>query len=80
MPQCSRQSCYITGVETHAFMSVGLSSIRDRLTQSDLVPGRDGGLLLFVGDTLALSPPLIVSESQIGEMFDKLARIIKAVA
>jgi beta-alanine--pyruvate transaminase len=33
-----------------------------------------------VGDTLALSPPLIVSESQIGEMFDKIGRIIKAVA
>ena len=33
-----------------------------------------------VGDTLALSPPLIVSESQIDEMFDKLGRIIKAVA
>src|SRR6188768_2506716 len=33
-----------------------------------------------IGDTLALSPPLIVSESQIGEIFDKLARIIKAVA
>jgi beta-alanine--pyruvate transaminase len=33
-----------------------------------------------VGDTLALSPPLIVTEDQIGEMFDKLARIIKAVA
>src|SRR6188508_383469 len=33
-----------------------------------------------IGDTLALSPPLIVSESQIGEMFDKLGRIIKAVA
>jgi beta-alanine--pyruvate transaminase len=33
-----------------------------------------------VGDTLALSPPLIVSESQIGEIFDKLARIIKQVA
>jgi beta-alanine--pyruvate transaminase len=33
-----------------------------------------------VGDTLALSPPLIVSESEIGEMFDKLAKIIKAVA
>jgi beta-alanine--pyruvate transaminase len=33
-----------------------------------------------VGDTLALSPPLIVSESQIGEIFDKLGRIIKAVA
>jgi len=27
-----------------------------------------------------LSPPLIVSEAQIGEMFDKLAKIIKAVA
>jgi beta-alanine--pyruvate transaminase len=33
-----------------------------------------------VGDTIALSPPLIVSESQIGEMFEKLAKIIKAVA
>src|SRR5215510_1149322 len=33
-----------------------------------------------VGDTLALSPPLIVSENQIGEIFDNLARIIKAVA
>jgi beta-alanine--pyruvate transaminase len=33
-----------------------------------------------VGDTLAMSPPLIVSEAQIGELFDKLAKIIKAVA
>jgi beta-alanine--pyruvate transaminase len=33
-----------------------------------------------VGDTLAMSPPLIVSEAQIGEMFDKLATIIKQVA
>jgi beta-alanine--pyruvate transaminase len=33
-----------------------------------------------VGDTLALSPPLIVSESQIGEIFDKLGKVIKAVA
>jgi len=33
-----------------------------------------------VGDTLALSPPLIVSESQIGEIFEKLAKIIRAVA
>jgi beta-alanine--pyruvate transaminase len=33
-----------------------------------------------VGDTLALSPPLIISEAQIGEIFDKLAKIIKAVA
>ncbi len=33
-----------------------------------------------VGDTLALSPPLIVSEAQIGEIFDKLGKVIKAVA
>jgi beta-alanine--pyruvate transaminase len=33
-----------------------------------------------VGDTLAMSPPLIVTENQIGELFDKLATIIKAVA
>lgn len=36
--------------------------------------------LRAVGDTLALSPPLIVSEAQIGEMADKLTKIIKAVA
>ncbi len=33
-----------------------------------------------VGDTLALSPPLICSEGQIGEIFDKVGKIIKAVA
>jgi beta-alanine--pyruvate transaminase len=33
-----------------------------------------------VGDTLAMSPPLIVSEAQIGELFDKLGKLIKAVA
>ena len=32
------------------------------------------------GDTIALSPPLIVSEAQIGEIFDKVGKIIKAVA
>jgi beta-alanine--pyruvate transaminase len=32
------------------------------------------------GDTIAPSPPLIVSESQIGEIRDKLAAVIKAVA
>src|SRR5471030_1459012 len=41
----------------------------------------DHGLMLrAVGDTLALSPPLIVSEAQIGEIFDKVAKIIRAVA
>jgi len=33
-----------------------------------------------VGDTLAMSPPLIVSEAQIGELFDKLGKVIRSVA
>ena len=41
----------------------------------------DHGLMLrAVGDTLALSPPLIISEAQISEIFDKVAKTIKAVA
>jgi beta-alanine--pyruvate transaminase len=42
---------------------------------------RDEDLMIRVtGDTLALCPPLIVSEAQIGEIFDKVARLIRAVA
>ncbi|MBX6327309.1 MAG: aspartate aminotransferase family protein [Pseudolabrys sp.] len=37
-------------------------------------------MLRAVGDTLAMSPPLIVSESQIGELFDKVGRIIRRLA
>jgi beta-alanine--pyruvate transaminase len=37
-------------------------------------------MIRIAGDTIALSPPLIVTEAQIDEMFDKLARVIKAVA
>lgn len=33
-----------------------------------------------VGDSLALSPPLIVNEAQIGEMVDKVVRVLKALA
>ncbi|MFN3466023.1 MAG: aspartate aminotransferase family protein [Terricaulis sp.] len=40
----------------------------------------EGIMLRAVGDSLAMSPPLIVSESQIGEIFEKVARVIKAVA
>jgi beta-alanine--pyruvate transaminase len=36
-------------------------------------------LFRITGDTIALSPPLVISESQIGELFDKVARVIKAV-
>jgi beta-alanine--pyruvate transaminase len=42
---------------------------------------RDEDLMIRItGDTLALSPPLIVSEAQIGEIFDKVARVIRATA
>jgi beta-alanine--pyruvate transaminase len=34
----------------------------------------------IVGDSIAFSPPLIVSESEIGQMVDKVGRVIKAVA
>ena len=37
-------------------------------------------LVRLTGDTLALSPPLIVSEGQIGELLDKVGRTIRAVA
>jgi len=41
----------------------------------------DNDLMLRVaGDTLALTPPLIVSEDQIGEIVEKVAKVIRAVA
>ncbi|HVV41104.1 MAG TPA: aspartate aminotransferase family protein [Nitrobacter sp.] len=41
----------------------------------------DNDLMMRVaGDTLALTPPLIVSEDQIGEIVDKVAKVIRAVA
>ncbi|MGA3310938.1 MAG: aspartate aminotransferase family protein [Xanthobacteraceae bacterium] len=36
-------------------------------------------LIRITGDTLALAPPLIVSEAQIAEIFAKVARVIRAV-
>jgi beta-alanine--pyruvate transaminase len=39
----------------------------------------EGVMIRVTGDTLALSPPLIVSKPQIEEIFDKVARVIKAV-
>jgi beta-alanine--pyruvate transaminase len=32
------------------------------------------------GETIALTPPLIVSEAEVGDIFDKVARVIRAVA
>jgi beta-alanine--pyruvate transaminase len=37
-------------------------------------------MLRSVGDTLALTPPLIVSENDIGEIVDKVGKVIRAVA
>ena len=37
-------------------------------------------MMRITGDTIALSPPLIVTEDQIGEITDKLAKVIRAVA
>jgi beta-alanine--pyruvate transaminase len=37
-------------------------------------------MLRIAGDTLALTPPLIVSEAQIGEIAEKVAKVIRAVA
>ena len=40
----------------------------------------DEGLMIRItGDTIAVTPPLIVGEGQIGEIFEKVGRVIKAV-
>jgi beta-alanine--pyruvate transaminase len=40
----------------------------------------EGVMLRLSGDTIELTPPLIISEDQIGELVDKVGRTIKAVA
>jgi beta-alanine--pyruvate transaminase len=37
-------------------------------------------MLRVAGDTLVLTPPLIISEDQIGEIVEKVAEVIRAVA
>ena len=37
-------------------------------------------MVRIAGDTIALTPPLIVSEDQIGEIIGKVAKVIRAVA
>jgi beta-alanine--pyruvate transaminase len=37
-------------------------------------------MMRIAGDTLALTPPLIVSEDEIGEIVEKVAKVIRAVA
>ncbi len=37
-------------------------------------------MIRITGETIAVTPPLIISEDQIGELVDKLGKLIKAVA
>jgi beta-alanine--pyruvate transaminase len=71
--------------------TVGLTAGIDLASKPDLVGKRgydamvsafhDNDLMLRIaGDTLALTPPLIISENQIGEIVDKVGKVIKAVA
>jgi beta-alanine--pyruvate transaminase len=72
-------------------LTVGLATGIDLAPKPD-APGRrgydamergfheDGVMIRISGDTLALSPPLIVSEAQIGEIFERVAKVIKATA
>jgi beta-alanine--pyruvate transaminase len=41
--------------------------------------GDEGLLIRVTGETIALSPPLIVSESQIGEIFGKLGKVLRTL-
>src|SRR6201999_4430731 len=71
--------------------TVGLTAGIDLASRAD-APGKrgfdglnsafhDNDLMLRVaGDTLALTPPLIVTEDQIGEIIEKVAKVIRAVA
>jgi beta-alanine--pyruvate transaminase len=71
--------------------TVGLTAGIDLASRADQ-PGKrgfdalnsafhDNDLMMRVaGDTLALTPPLIVSEAQIGEITEKVAKVIRAVA
>jgi beta-alanine--pyruvate transaminase len=51
----------------------GMAALDTAFHQTDIV-------LRVTGDTLALTPPLIVSEEQIGEIVEKVAKTIRAVA
>ena len=51
----------------------GFAALNEAFHKQDL-------LMRTAGDTLVLAPPLIISEEQIGEAVDKLAKVIRAVA
>jgi beta-alanine--pyruvate transaminase len=69
--------------------TVGLVAGLDLASRPDAVGGRayeamvkgfeQGILMRITGDTIALSPPLIIRESEIAELFDKVGRVIKGL-
>jgi beta-alanine--pyruvate transaminase len=71
--------------------TVGLTAGIDLTSRPDAVGKRgydilerafheEGLMIRAVGDTLALTPPLIVSEAQIAEIFGKVTKLIRATA
>jgi len=55
-------------------------AVGKRAYDSMLKGFEDHGILFRItGDTIALSPPLIITEDQIGEIFDKVGKVVKAV-
>nr|WP_245479588.1 aspartate aminotransferase family protein [Hansschlegelia zhihuaiae] len=50
-----------------------------RAFQSMVKAYEDGMMLRVTGDIIAMSPPLIVSEAQIDEIAERLARVLKAI-
>src|SRR6266516_1814393 len=69
--------------------TVGLVAGIDLASRPDAVGGRayeamlkgfeQGVVMRITADTIALSPPLIIRENEIAEIFDKVARVIRAL-
>src|SRR6266702_3397977 len=69
--------------------TIGLVAGIDLASRPDAVGGRayeamqkgfeQGIMMRITADTIALSPPLIIRESEISEIFDKLARVIRGL-
>jgi beta-alanine--pyruvate transaminase len=51
----------------------GFAALRSGFHEHDV-------MMRIAGDTLALTPPLVVSDDQVGEIMEKVARVIRAVA
>jgi beta-alanine--pyruvate transaminase len=71
--------------------TVGLTAGIDLASRPDAVGKRaydamvrgfedEGIVIRITGETIALTPPLIVSQAQIGEIFGKVARVIEATS